>query len=71
MNIKSAAQQFYDYSKYLRGYSKDTLRKYRHAIHFGNFSSRTEWREIGKPPPLYPTSGHFLFFSNGALLRTI
>lgn len=34
MKIKILAQQFYDYSQFIRGYSKDTIRRYRQVINF-------------------------------------
>jgi len=34
MNIQLAAKEFYDYSNYFRGYSKDTIRRYTHAINY-------------------------------------
>ena len=32
MNVQIVAQQFYDYSSLIRGYSKDTIRRYKYAI---------------------------------------
>jgi len=34
MNIKDAAQEFYDHSIHIRGYAKETVRRYRHAINY-------------------------------------
>ncbi len=34
MNIQEAANEFYQYSKYFRGYTKQTIRRYRHAINY-------------------------------------
>lgn len=33
MNIEPLSQQFCDYSRYMRGYSPDTIRRYRETIH--------------------------------------
>lgn len=47
MNIQLAAQQFYDHSKYFRGYSKATIKRYRQAInYYCQFSSLTELEQI-------------------------
>jgi site-specific recombinase XerD len=32
MNLQIIAAEFYDYSRFFKGYSKDTIRRYRHAI---------------------------------------
>lgn len=34
MNIQDAAKEFYDYSLYFKGYSKKTIKRYRHAISY-------------------------------------
>jgi site-specific recombinase XerD len=47
MNIKILAQKFYDYSRYIRGYSPDTLRRYRQVINFYcNFASVEEIEQV-------------------------
>lgn len=34
MNIQFAAEEFYNYSKYFRGYTDATIKRYRHAINY-------------------------------------
>src|SRR5580700_10591347 len=34
MDIQIQAQKFYEYSKFIRGYSKDTVRRYKYVIGF-------------------------------------
>lgn len=47
MDIKIIAQKFYDYSSYIRGYSKDTIRRYRQTINnFCRHQHITEIEEI-------------------------
>jgi len=47
MDIKILAQKFYDYSSYIRGYAKGTIRRYRQVINFFcNFAGITEIEEI-------------------------
>ena len=49
MQIKLIAQEFYEYSKYFRGYSKPTIRRYRQVInyycHFNNIEYLEEINE--------------------------
>lgn len=47
MNIQLASHQFYDHSKYFRGFSKATIKRYRQAInYFCQFSTFTELEQI-------------------------
>jgi site-specific recombinase XerD len=47
MDIQILAQKFYDYSTYIRGYSKDTIRRYRHGINsYSKFTGITEIEHV-------------------------
>lgn len=47
MNIQFASQLFYDHSKYFRGFSKATIKRYRQAVnYYCRFSSFTELEQI-------------------------
>jgi len=49
MDIKIIAQKFYDYSLYIRGYSKMTIKRYRQIINFfSNYSAITEIEQANK-----------------------
>jgi len=47
MDIQILAQKFYDYSTYIKGYAKPTLRRYRQVINFFcNFAKVTEIEQV-------------------------
>lgn len=47
MDIEILAQKFYDHSSYIRGYSKDTIKRYRQVInYFCRFAKITQIEEI-------------------------
>lgn len=49
MNIKTLGSKFYDYSTFIKGYSKDTLKRYKTVINmFCNFSCITEVEEVNE-----------------------
>jgi len=49
MDIKVLALKFYDFSLYMRGYSKDTIKRYRNIINaFCKFAEVTELEEVNE-----------------------
>lgn len=57
MDIKILAQKFYDYSSYMRGYAKPTIRRYRQVINFYcNHANITEIEQVS------PDNARELFF---------
>ncbi|PWB39009.1 MAG: hypothetical protein C3F02_01210 [Parcubacteria group bacterium] len=47
MNIKILSQKFFDYSKYIKGYSQPTIKRYRHTInYFAKFAGINEIEEV-------------------------
>lgn len=57
MDIKILAQKFYDYSSYMRGYAKPTIRRYRQVINFYcNHANITELEQVN------PDNARELFF---------
>jgi len=47
MDIQLLAQKFYDYSSYMKGYSSDTIRRYRGAINgYSKFAGITEIQQV-------------------------
>ncbi len=47
MNIKDAAQEFYQYSQYIRGYSKATIKRYKYAIeYYARFANINTLEEV-------------------------
>lgn len=49
MDIQILAQKFYDYSKFMRGYSPSTIRRYRQVINFYcNFANITEIEQVNE-----------------------
>ena len=49
MEIKILAQKFYDYSSYIRGYSKPTLKRYRQVINY--FCAHAKVEQIEEVSP--------------------
>lgn len=49
MNMKILSQKFFDYSKYIKGFSQPTIKRYRQVInYYANFANITDIEQVSK-----------------------